>query len=1127
MPAEKKPMRYAHPDGYTGVCYCESGRFIVTAGSDGDVRIWESLDDDDPKSINMGEKVYSVALKNGMLVTTVSNNIVQVHSFPEGTPDGILTRFTAEANHVVFNNSGTQVAAGSSDFMVKIIDISDNSQQKTFRGHSGPVLSVAFDPENVFLASSSCDGSVFVWKIADQTRVINWLLLNKHNDVSLTSSICRLDWQPKTGMLLAIPVDQTVKLYERETWQNSFDLSDNSITKPINIVSWSPCGRYLAAGSADGSMVVWNVTTKECVERLQHEKAFKISAMAWHPKGGKIAYTDCEGNLGLLEDILVDSGNKKPTSSAAPSFDELFDEDDNDLLTKDAQDHVNLSQSSPTRQPLMDDDEDDGEYDMKTPRSRSKIHRVIDDNSHDIGSPTQEDQTDDGDQAVSVPTVPEPVRYLGPVPTPQQKPFQPCSTPSHLMHRFMMWNSVGIIRCYNDVQDNAIDVEFHDTSVHHAMHLSNVLNHTMADLSQEAVLLACEKSDELPSTLQCIHFSSTDANKEWMMVMPKGENIQAVCLGKGWAAVSTDAQIIRIFSIGGVQKEIFSLAGPVVSMTGHGQQLLVSHHRGIGFDGDQCLGIQLMEFGKSKPILQGVALPITRKSYLTWQGFSAEGTPAFSDSEGTVQMMNRALGNTWVPVCNIRDHCKGKSDHYWIIGIHENPQQLRCIPCKGSRFPPTLPRPAVAILPFKLPYCQIDSEKGQMEEHFWRSVLFHKHFDYLEASGYEIDEAAKGQALKEQQELLMKMFALSCKLEREFRCEELSAFMTQNVLSLAIKYASRSKRLNLAQRLSYVAQEKAAELMNVQEVEEDLRAGMSAGKIGWNLSRVQSQAQSYPEKEEVEYEENTVDNADGEDGLSTLEVHDARKKLNPFSKDLSSTEKTTPKPMTFATDNYGRGNPFKVMSAATFSTSAGSHARNANILDNMSKVSKKSTGIGNQSTNKPGSLVLKPLAPKRKAKQIQATLFQSTSLKSGSKTVEEKAAKADPVPVVTSDKTKAEKKKPKTGYQLWLEDNRSAILTDNPDLEEQEIIKEGMNRFRVLTSEERMSWTNRAKKDGGSINSGEDAKKRKRSQDPSEDQQENEQETKKENSEESFAKKQKPPQVSTNSKLSAFAFQKD
>lgn len=60
-----------------------------------------------------------------------------------------------------------------------------------------------------------------------------------------------------------------------------------------------------------------------------------------------------------------------------------------------------------------------------------------------------------------------------------------------------MWNSVGIVRGYNDEQDDAIDVEFHDSAVHHAMHLTNSLGHTMADLSQEAVLLACPSTDEL------------------------------------------------------------------------------------------------------------------------------------------------------------------------------------------------------------------------------------------------------------------------------------------------------------------------------------------------------------------------------------------------------------------------------------------------------------------------------------------------------------------------------------------------------------------------------------------------------------------------------------------------------
>lgn len=39
---------------------------------------------------------------------------------------------------------------------------------------------------------------------------------------------------------------------------------------------------------------------------------------------------------------------------------------------------------------------------------------------------------------------------------------------------------------------------------------------------------------------------------------------------------------------------------------------------------------------------------------------------------------------------------------------------------------------------------------------------------------------------------------------------------------------------------------------------------------------------------------------------------------------------------------------------------------------------------------------------------------------------------------------------------MWLEENRANILTDNPGLNESEVIKEGMSRFRILSTEERM-----------------------------------------------------------------------
>uniref|UniRef100_A0A3B4V0D9 WD repeat and HMG-box DNA-binding protein 1 n=1 Tax=Seriola dumerili TaxID=41447 RepID=A0A3B4V0D9_SERDU len=1018
MPCERKPMRYGHSEGHTEVCFDDQGKFIVTCGNDGDVRIWESLDDDDPKFITVGEKAYSLALKNNKLVTASSNNTVQIHTFPDGDPDGILTRFTTNATHVAFNSSGSRVAAGSSDFMVKVVEVSDSSQQKTLRGHEAPVLSVTFDPKDDFLASSSCDGSVVVWSIEEQ--VISWPLLQKTNDVSNAKSLCRLAWQPGAGKFLAVPVDTKVHLYERGSWDHVSTLSDDLLTQPINVVAWSPCGQFLAAGSVGGSLTVWDVNSKLSVERCRHEKGFTVCGLAWHPSAGQIAYTDTEGCLGLLD------GLSTSTPDSTKDYDDLFDDDDDGVMDEGVSDT-----NSPAKKHVAGDDDDDDDFLMPaTGRVRNRGAILDDENSVDAASlKLGQDRFGDDDDAgsavvaASAPLVPLRPVYEGPMPTPPQKAFQPGSTPAHLTHRFMMWNSVGIVRGYNDEQDNAIDVEFHDTAVHHAMHLTNSLGHIMADLSQEAVLLACPSTEELASKLQCLHFSSWDTNKEWMVDLPKGEDARALCVGQGWAAVATSTLMLRLFSIGGLQREIISLPGPVVCMAGHGEQLLIVYHRATGFDGEQALGVQLLQFGRRKrQIINGEPLPLSHKSYLSWLGFTAEGTPCYVDSDGVVRMLNRSLGNTWTPVCNTRETCKSKSDHYWVVGVHENPQQLRCIPCKGSRYPPTLPRPAVGILPFKLPLCQTSTEKGQMEEQFWRSVLFHNHYSFLSSSGYEIDEDGQSKSQKEQQELLMKMFALSCKLEREFRSVELAELMTQNVVTLAIRYASRSRRMALAQRLSEIALEKANQ---IQEEE--------------------------PEEREEEPQYSSV-----------------------------SGKASTPS-----------GQP-----------------RVTNILDNMTSSRKSAPHSG--AAGKPNkSPVLKPLAPRAKAKVPISTNL--SELKNASQHRHKLNT------ILRSPHHCTLFLMPKTGFQLWLEENRKSILADQPDLEETDVIKEAMGRFRTLSADERLSWTNRAK---GQTGDAADLKKRKRGG-GGDGENENGQTKVDENS----AKKKKS--LDPSSKLSAFAFNKN
>ncbi|KAL5011184.1 hypothetical protein ScPMuIL_011733, partial [Solemya velum] len=395
-----------------------------------------------------------------------------------------------------------------------------------------------------------------------------------------------------------------------------------------------------------------------------------------------------------------------------------------------------------------------------------------------------------------------------------------------------VWNSVGVVRQYNTEEENSIDIEFHDTAIHHAMHISNSLNYTMADISSEVVILAADKDDDTPSKLTCMHFGSWDNAKEWTTSLPEGENIQAITVGEKWIAVATDRRYVRMFSLAGVQREMFSIPGPVVCMSGQNNRLMLIYHKGMAIPGDQSLELLLIKVdGKRKrTLLNGISLPLSPKASVSWLGFTAEGTPLYMDSAGVVRMLNKAFGPSWTPVANTKTHAKGKSDHYWLVSVHENPQQLRCIPCKGSRYPPTLPRPAVTILPFELPLCDMATEKSQYEEALWRSRLFSNHIDQWTSQGYECDTEVKNELLKPAQEALMKLFALSARSDREYRALEVCDLMPdEHMLQLAIKYATRLKHIQLAQRVSELAVNRQEdEVESDIEPEEDFRVGLNA-----------------------------------------------------------------------------------------------------------------------------------------------------------------------------------------------------------------------------------------------------------------------------------------------------------
>ncbi|XP_049775288.1 WD repeat and HMG-box DNA-binding protein 1 isoform X1 [Schistocerca cancellata] len=768
MPPNRRPMRYAHADGHTDVCYSQDGKYILTCGSDGDVRIWAGLEDDDSTSQCVGEKALAVTQKGSYFYVGTDNNNVQAYTFPDANRDQIVTRFSAPVTHVAVSENGKKVFSGSFDTEIHITDL-DTSQSQVLSGHTAPVLSVAVDPAEKYLVSSSCDGTARVWSLDTLETEYTWQCIPVSNSFYTTEVLCRPSWQPTSGRYLALPEDRNVRLYERASWRKVASLGDEKARKAFSICAFSPCGQYIAGATTGGDICIWNVNSQSKVVIVQHDQTVCICGLVWNPlSNGEIAYCDFTGQLGTVEDCLpVEEAKVTEIVNGIPAIDRVFEnEEEDDAENVFSLEKIKASVAVPTQEGSTLGDELD-------------IPDALDDEDDIESKKSTLAKADLLDVVCEV-----------------QAPFQPSSSPVHLQHRYMVWNSVGIVRCHDTEEENSIDVEFHDTSVHHSIHMPNFLKHTLAALTEEILVLACEAQEESSSKVVCVLLSSWDGSREWTVEMPAGEEVLAVAAGQGWLAAATDIRNLRLFTSAGTQREVVSLPGPVVCLAGRQKQLMVVCHGGAGL----IFSLIAVRDNVVTTVSAYEQLPLAPKAQLHWVGFTDEGTPCTTDSAGVVRFLSRK--GYWSPVCDTSSQTSGKSDHYFVLGVSERYQNVRCVLCKGARYPPTVPRPAVVELSLKIPLCEEATEKAGLEEKFWRSQLLLGGVEALSRTddNYLNEKDAIETTIKE---TIIKLFALACKSGLEQRAAELGALMpSQQVLQLAMKYATKVGKHHLADRLS-------------------------------------------------------------------------------------------------------------------------------------------------------------------------------------------------------------------------------------------------------------------------------------------------------------------------------------
>lgn len=584
----------------------------------------------------------------------------------------------------------------------------------------------------------------------------------------------RMDFDPIYSRYLAYPNENTVVILNTSDWNQKSILTCDAIEFSYSIVQFSPCGNFIAAASEKGDIAVWDIANQSLVDATIHPKSISICALAWNPLGnGEIAFCDTQGQLGIV--INCTKRDKEINCGNIENIVESNDIDFEDVQFEDNdEDNENAVSLEKLKNEIMGSD-----LNKEIDSSKCIVYMCVCvcmymyviliiiifliSASYSL-SPTPR------------PITPE---------TPLQPPFMPSSTPEHLNPRYMCWNEVGVIRCYDSTEDSesskSIEVEFHDSNFHNSIMMQNYQNYTMGTLSFSALVVAnCNQLNIVPLT---------SGTKDWSLTLEE-EKEEIICIGCSSELVcfATNKNFVRVFGIYGTQRAIFSIPGPLVTLNAFKNFIFLGYHSSSPRKGDQCINFMLVNTARLSLKCKYLPGTLSPESNLYWLGFSDVGTPCLMDSCGIFHMY-LLQSSVWIPFCDTTKQKKSLSENFFVVAITESMQTIRGIRCRGSMYPGFTPRPTQSEIKIQPPFIEISTDKSQMEAELftWENLQ-------IEQTEKKIKETS------------LKTFALACKNNLDQRALEFIQLLeNEELLMLAMKYVSKMNKGRLAEKLMEVA----------------------------------------------------------------------------------------------------------------------------------------------------------------------------------------------------------------------------------------------------------------------------------------------------------------------------------
>ncbi|HEX4947343.1 MAG TPA: AAA-like domain-containing protein [Blastocatellia bacterium] len=282
-----------HEDKVYSLAFSPNGQLIASGDGKGTMHLWNAATGELIKSLRpQGNVVYSIAFSpdGKRLAAANYDNNIKIYDVASGQLLKALAHET-QVLTVAYSPDNQFLATGCLDNSEAILwDARTGRRLKSFQGHHGTVWSIAFSPNGKTLATSGDDGVAKLWDVATGREIAS---LRGHGYL-----IATLAFSPDGTTLATGGWDKQVKLWPTTPQQDEEVIKGHN--NWIRALAFAPDGKTLATASDDHTVKLWDAHRQQELQTLKGHTS-KINCLAYAPNGRWIATGSDDNTVKIWE----------------------------------------------------------------------------------------------------------------------------------------------------------------------------------------------------------------------------------------------------------------------------------------------------------------------------------------------------------------------------------------------------------------------------------------------------------------------------------------------------------------------------------------------------------------------------------------------------------------------------------------------------------------------------------------------------------------------------------------------------------------------------------------------------------------------------------------------------------